>query len=220
MRDRTRLGAGGFWMLRVLLVGVFSWLMTGGSAQATMTLPMRFDEIVRQSGQAFVGRCVSLDYGIDENGIPAAYIEFEVSQPIKGVSTDRVTLKQYGLIPQPQADHLLPDVGYYESGIVSLKTMQGSGGSYRIDEELVLFLYPASKLGFSSPVGFGQGLFRVRRTHDGREYVANSFQNAFLGRIGKPNASVSAYQNNHSQLTNALELDSLLEWASRLREGS
>ena len=52
--------------------------------------------------------------------------------------------------------------------------------AYRPGEELLLFVHPESALGFSSPVGLGQGCFRIHQ-HDGRPVAENDVGNRNLG---------------------------------------
>jgi hypothetical protein len=51
---------------------------------------------------------------------------------------------------------------------------------YRPGREVLLFLYPASKVGLTSPVGGIQGRFRVVRDSKGRSRVINGVENRGL----------------------------------------
>lgn len=163
----------------VLFIGL-GFIFITGQATATMTLPMTLQEIVDKSGQAFVGRLTDLDYGFDLKGRPATYARFEVIHPIKGIEDDSVLVKQFGFPEQATTDAFLHDLGFDQSIIVQPKSFGGGLISYRLNEEVVLFLYPPSPLGFTSPVGFGQGLFRIHDEPHGEKTVMNGFQNLFL----------------------------------------
>ncbi|HEX4945247.1 MAG TPA: hypothetical protein VFZ34_01120, partial [Blastocatellia bacterium] len=56
---------------------------------------------------------------------------------------------------------------------------------YNVGEELVLFLYPESKLGLTSPVGQGQGKFVVQHdTRSGQRILRNDrFNHALFARL-------------------------------------
>jgi hypothetical protein len=44
---------------------------------------------------------------------------------------------------------------------------------FEVGEELILFLYGDSSRGLTSPVGFGQGKFKVIRDKGGKQHAAN-----------------------------------------------
>ena len=54
--------------------------------------------------------------------------------------------------------------------------------SFAPGHRYVVFLYGASSAGFSSPVGLGQGCFRIRE-QDGRRVVENDVGNRNLGDV-------------------------------------
>jgi len=53
---------------------------------------------------------------------------------------------------------------------------------YSVGREVILFLYANSKTGLTSPVGAGQGKFRVQRAPDGRRTAVNAIGNRGLFR--------------------------------------
>ena len=56
----------------------------------------------------------------------------------------------------------------------------GKDLGYRVGSEMVLFLPPPSRYGFSSPVGLEQGRFRMQHDAAGNETVVNDLGNAGL----------------------------------------
>jgi hypothetical protein len=55
-----------------------------------------------------------------------------------------------------------------------------STAEYQVGQELVLFLYPESQYGLTSPVGAGQGRFRVLRDASGGALIVNEAGNRGL----------------------------------------
>ena len=84
----------------------------------------------------------------DETGLPATWITFAVVRTLKGPPADRLTIKQLG-VAAPLADGTITRI----AGLPQ----------YRVGEEVVVFLHGVSPRGFTSPVGFGQGAYRVGR---------------------------------------------------------
>lgn len=83
-------------------------------------------------------------------------IRFHVLKGLKGVGDGQeIRIHQFGVPEEPTV------VLEGEKAIVPMKTMTSSGGSYRKGEEYLLFLYPDSVLGLTSPVGGGQGKFQI-----------------------------------------------------------
>jgi len=109
---------------------------------ATSVVPSTLEEMSLKAGKIFYGRCIKVEQGFDENGLPAIFVKYSVERGIKGVSGGEVEFKVFG-----------EDLG-------SRSTLDGSL-PFREGEEDVLFLYKESRLGFTSPVGIWQGRFRV-----------------------------------------------------------
>lgn len=150
-----------------------------GLSEATMTLPVSLEEMTVRAGKIFVGRCVAVDEGEDAQGLPASWVTFEVVRSLKGVEDASVTIKHFGT--PVVRDSIIPDLRPGEEGIIQRYRWAQSPYQYQPDEEVILFLYPDSQLGFTSPIGYGQGLFRVTEQEDGRKIVQNRFGNLFLG---------------------------------------
>ena len=107
-------------------------------------LPLTIEERMERADWVFVGTCVEkrseIDLTLDR---VVTYYTFSVSEVIKGKMGTRVTFKQYG-----------GEVAGRSTRILGMPT-------YQEQEEIVLFLRPESRFGFSSPVGAFQGMYPV-----------------------------------------------------------
>ncbi len=115
-------------------------------------IPMTLDRVVDRSGQIVHGTVTSVVSGRDESGLPATWVSVAVMECLKGQAAGTVTFKQIG-VAAPLADGTLlriPGLPRYREG-----------GEY------VLFLHDASARGFTSPVGFEQGVYDVERSREG-----------------------------------------------------
>ncbi len=140
-------------------------------AWATMVIPMGLKDMTHDAGKIFVGECLDRYEGIDENHLPATYTRWHVLQALKGVQTeDRFLVKMFG-VDQPTLH-----VREGETALIPLRSWNALVGSFQPGEKYLLFLYPESGLGFTSPVGGGQGKFQViLPKSDGAALVVNPF---------------------------------------------
>lgn len=98
-----------------------------------------FDRLMRNSGYIFSGTVVSVEClaASAGNGVPIMRITFRVQKPIRGVRRGEfLAIREWA--------------GLWESG-----------ERYRPGDRILLFLYPASKLGLTSPVGGPLGRFQL-----------------------------------------------------------
>jgi len=109
----------------------------------------------------------------DEWGAPATWVTLDVARTLKGAVPRHLTIKQFGTAA-PLGDG-------------SLTRIPGLP-RYAVGEELVLFLRGDSARGFTSPVGLGQGVYRVVR-RGGRRTVRGDLSGkeedlgTFLARV-------------------------------------
>jgi hypothetical protein len=116
--------------------------------------PQHLRPLTRSSGYIFAGTVKSVERAAPKgNGVGTVQINFHVDQGIRGVRTGQM------LVIREWA-------GLWESG-----------ERYRPGERVLLFLYPPSKLGLTSPVGGPRGRFRIG---PGGQVVIDP------GRIGSP----------------------------------
>ena len=125
------------------------------------TLPLNLEEITSASDRIFTGICTSIEEIEDdpESKLPVFKYTFKIIEAIKGLQgKEEVTFKQW----KPTARNAGYDVG----------------------EKYVLFLYPNSERGLTSPVGFLQGQFNVEKKGFIRrsEVVRNKLNNKGLNR--------------------------------------
>jgi hypothetical protein len=94
--------------------------------------------LIRSSGYIFAGTVKSVERAAPKgNGVPTILINFHVDQAMRGVRTGQMlAVREWA--------------GLWESG-----------ERYRPGERVLLFLYPPSKLGLTSPVGGPWGRFRI-----------------------------------------------------------
>ena len=97
-------------------------------------------QLTSSAGYIFVGRVKSVQYAPGKSGhVPTMRIRFAVEQGLRGVRSGTVlTIRQWA--------------GLWEAG-----------ERYRKGERVLLFLYPQSKLGLTSPVGGQRGRFSLDR---------------------------------------------------------
>ncbi len=134
-------------------------------AVATTLLTLDLGALTSGADRVFVGHVLSVRSGPDASGFPATWTTFAVDQAVKGALPATLTIKQLGARPSAEGGAIFRVPGMPE---------------YREGEKVLLFLNPDSAGGFSSPVGLGQGCFRI--AGDGADAVAeNDLGNVNLG---------------------------------------
>jgi hypothetical protein len=146
--------ASRLWVVAAILAVAF------GSSQASQVRPLNIAEMTERADRVFAGRCVGLRVVPDpELGQLVTHVTFVVDRGAKGdPRSGNVTIRVLG----SQAIDGLPQ--------------------FLNGEEVVLFLYPDSRRGLTSPVGFGQGKFSVVRDKLGTRFAVNGFANENLLR--------------------------------------
>ena len=93
----------------------------------------------RHAGFIFRGRVLSVERGTPARGtVTAVQVTFEVLEGIRGVRTgERLTIQEW-------------------AGLWA-----GGRPRYRVGQEMLLFLYPRSRLGLTSPVGGDAGVLPI-----------------------------------------------------------
>jgi hypothetical protein len=149
-------------LVSMLLISILCALPA--AAGAVQVLPVNLEGLVEKAGLIFEGTCLSVDYRTDEQGLLSTYTTFTVHQLWKGPLSQTLTIKTYGGIKG------------------SLKAVIPGMPTFRPGETVLLFLHPASEIGFTSPVGMGQGRFKIFTAPDGRKKAVNDDNNRHLFR--------------------------------------
>ena len=119
--------------------------------------------------------------------IPVTTYTFSVSERIKGVTGDILTVRQFGVRqPRVQGDQAL---------VFRIPGMP----VYQVGQEVVLFLIADSSLGLTSPVGLSQGAFTIEE-RDGRKVLQNGNQNLGLFKDLSPEASAKKWQLSEKEV--------------------
>ena len=135
---------------------------------ATKVKSVNLEQMVQGANRIFVGTCVAVEDGtVPGTEIPIATYTFLVSERIKGVMGDTVTIRHFGVRePRMRGDQVL------------VQRVPGMP-IYHVGQEVVLFLIEDSSLGLTSPVGLFQGVFAVQE-RDGKKVLQNGNQNLGL----------------------------------------
>lgn len=113
---------------------------------ATMVARLPLGQVARKADRIVHATVSDVRVGRDGNGLPATWATLDIRRSLKGRASGTIVIKQYGTAT-PLADGTVTRV----AGLPR----------YVAGDEIVLFLRPESPLGFTSPVGFGQGTYRV-----------------------------------------------------------
>ncbi|MCS6806551.1 MAG: hypothetical protein RMM98_08345 [Acidobacteriota bacterium] len=153
----------GIWLPIVVMLGIsIDQLVerTGLAQVKRVTL----SEMVTASGTVVSGRVVQVREGRHPHyrNIAVTFVTVEVEEVLKGAASHitRHEFMQFG-----------------GTGITRIHDIP----SYQVGEEVMLFLYPESEQGFTSPVGGGQGKFYLKRdSQTGERWVSQALPNASL----------------------------------------
>jgi hypothetical protein len=137
---------------------VLLFLTAAWTAEATTVRWLSLQELVDRADRIFVGTVAAVSESRDEQGRWATFVTFTVSQSLKGNVPRELKIKQFGRKTPAEDGSILR--------IPGLPT-------YEVGEEAVLFLDKDSRWGFTSPVGLGQGKFKVIHQAS-KAYVVNA----------------------------------------------
>lgn len=140
------------------------------------TTPLNLQEIIQASGKIFTGRCLKVEEieNDPESNLEVVNYRFKVIEGIRGVKDNsEISFKQWK-----------PTV---------------RNASYEVGKKYVLFLYPKSNKGLTSPVGLSQGLFDIGKKGFIRkkEVVKNKLGNRGLARNLKTQQRVLISQDKY-----------------------
>ena len=129
----------------------FTLLLALGAPASTALASARsanLAEMAARAGRVVHGRISEVRAGQHPSlsHVEVVFVTLDVIEMLKGPSAPRVTFMQFAGAGRSVRNFHLPE--------------------YKVGEEVVLFLYPESRHGLTSPVAEGQGKFLVR--HDAR----------------------------------------------------
>ena len=124
------------------------------------SLPLNLEEITASADRIFTGACEKIEE-IEKDSVSNLRVvryTFKVTEKIKGVTSEEITFTQW----KPTT---------IEAG-------------YATGEKYIIFLYPNSRLGLTSPVGYMQGKFLIEKIglNRGIEVIRNKLNNVGLSR--------------------------------------
>ncbi len=162
----------------ISMLAALSVLLPGRAADATTLLErMPLAKVTAEAGRIVYGTVTDVRSERDERGIPATWVTLDVARTVKGTHHGSLTVKQLGA-----------GQAIAQGGIGRMPGLP----TYRVGDEVVLFLRPESAHGFTSPVGFADGVYRVRREGARRvarpeaaadDAAASGDVDAFLDRV-------------------------------------
>jgi hypothetical protein len=161
------------WTVWIAVMGVAVSVVPARATMMLRRLPL--EAIAAGAARIVHGRVIDVVSGRDASGMPASWVTIDVDRPLKGASAGPLTIKQLGAM-EP-----LPDGAV--GAVAGLPR-------WRRGEEVVVFLRGESRRGFTSPVGLGQGVFRVRPVRGRRTVRSDTGEgaeelDAFLERVQK-----------------------------------
>jgi hypothetical protein len=150
------------------LLLILAWPVAGVVAQRT--IPLDLQRMVQLSGVIVHGRVVATETGVDRRtGAPATWTTVEVVEDLYGAAGSTVRFKQYG--------------GTADGYVFRLAEMP----RFETGSEVVLLLSPpSSQTGFQSPVGMGQGVFRVASRTGGKRVTPMTRTPNLMKSSGRP----------------------------------
>jgi hypothetical protein len=122
-------------------------------------IPPTLQQLTRKAGSIFEGTVTAIRREESQaGGAGAMRVDFRVRRVLRGVRGRTFTVREW-------------------AGLWT------AGPRYRVGERVLLFLYPPSKLGLTSPVGDGWGVFPVN--HDGEVMLRPEWSDHAAGAPGE-----------------------------------
>lgn len=155
-------------MKRSFCFSIFTVFLLSYHIADGMTLETSLEEITQAAGKIVGCRCVEERKGLhpEYKNVKVTFVTFDVFEELKGrggKNDPQITIMQYGHGIE------MPDIPTYNAG-----------------EEMILFLYPESRYGFTSPVAGHQGKFGLKNNPDtGKRTVIRNLKNACIIKENK-----------------------------------
>ena len=143
--------------------------------EAITVMSFSVEELAARAEKVFVGTCTNVSHKVNDRGVPVVEVTFAVAETIKGEVGSTVTFQQFEaqtrLSPPSAAanDRIreLPQGIFAKAALIGMPT-------YRLREEVVLFLAAPGKLGLTSPIGLVQGKLPITTLASGEKMVTNT----------------------------------------------
>jgi hypothetical protein len=182
-----------------------------GHSQELLARPLDIGELTQSAGTIVHGRIVAVQQGThpDFPNVAVVNVTVQVLRNIRGAAAQQITFRQW---VQP-----IRQLGVAKAPARKMRAAAG----YTVGQELVLFLYPQSRYGLTSPVGADQGKFAVLHDASGTHVRNNVGNTVVFGdlqgaarRLGVPvtQSDLAAAKKP------AMDLDSFLSLVSRLAQ--
>ncbi len=158
---------------RALVACLVTAALAAIPSSASQVRPVPLEEMAQRAARIFSGRCTHSRVSLDQaSGRAVTEATFRVDRAVKGVTGKSVTIRMMDA----------------EAGAGGQDGGRGRAPAFRSGEDVVLFLYGESAMGFSSPVGMGQGHFEIFTDKQGRRRALNSLGNSRLLTDLRPEA--------------------------------
>ncbi len=186
--------------LRPLLLAATVTAAMVAPAAASRVRPLNLEEITRRAERIFSGRCTDVRRERDPGlGIEVSVVTLRVDHAVKGRLGRNVTVRSLDDAGSSPGEADAAGVPFFRPG-----------------EEVIVFLYPESSAGLTSPVGLGQGKFTVLRDKHGARFVFNKLGNRGLFRGLSAQAARRIGQPPPESERRGLSADALLRMATAL----
>ncbi len=147
--------------IRWLAVCLFVLSCLSASLFGTSLRLLSLEDTLARSSRVVVGECLGFREGFDRRGLPFTEYTFRLIEGVKGYTeSSAFSIRQFGRSPE-------------STGRAAGRRLTRISGMphYLAGATYMLFLGPTSRLGFTSPVGLAQGVFRVTGTGRHRRVV-------------------------------------------------
>ena len=159
------------------------------------TVPLNIEEITESADRIFSGVCLKKEaIKNDPSGVSVIKYTFNIAEGIKGVK-DKTTIsfKQWASL--------------------------GSDSTYTEGQKYLLFLYPDSRKGLTSPVGYLQGNFEVKKeVNSDNEIIKNKMGNiGLLRNVSTQKRVILEDENLHDYLDSSSEQGDFIRYKDFVR---
>lgn len=161
-------------ILGVLMIACLA--VTFQHAHATSVKQMNVADLINYGDKIIAGRVTAVSDGFDSNNLPYTDVTVAISESLKGNAKGYYTFRQFGLAEPRDLGNGRTYVGVSPDGFPR----------FRPGEDVVVFLFKKTSLGFQSAAGLMQGKFTVSG-----DKLTNDVNNMGLFKDVTANASMS-----------------------------